>query len=247
MTTEQWRKRIKKLEGEGHELVLEAIEKCEKEHGICCQNMIDTISRWYVKYAKDGKLNYLEAQRLGRMLELIDDIVYDLDDSTEEEENHLDILLAALLAMYGKEFDVSFSLDLLKVAWADDGILYSDRIWNNKNQLLAYIHKDLKQAFARGDSLADILKQMEKRFKTSTNVLKRLIQTEATAYEAAMMKDYLDKMGISKYRWITIQDGKQCEDCDTMNGLVFNTQAFERGVTAPPLHAHCRCQIVPAI
>lgn len=245
MSLEQWRKRIKQLEGDGHELVLDAIEKCEKEHGICCQNVIDTISLWYTKYAVDGKLNYLEAKRLGRMLELIDDIEYDLDDSTEEEENHLDILLAALLAMYSKEFGISFSLDLLKVSWADDGILYSDRLWNNKNQLLAYIHKDLKQAFARGDSLETIIKQMQKRFNTSTAALKRLIQTEATAYEAGIIKDYLEKMGLEFYQWVTIIDGKQCDDCDAMDGLVFNIQEFERGVTAPPLHSHCRCQIVP--
>lgn len=246
MTLSDWLKKIKKLEGKGHELVLEAIEKAVEEHGKCCENVVDTISLWYTKYGTDGKITTAEVQRLNRMLELMEDIEYDLDQTTEEESYYLDVLLAALLALYAKDLDTSFSLELLKSVWAEDGIHYSDRIWNNKNKLLFYIRRDLKRAFARGDSLEDIIKQMRKRFNTSANAIKALVESEATAYEAEMMLEYMKSHGISHYYWLTIKDGKQCDECDMMDGLIFSVTEFERGVTAPPLHTHCRCQIVPA-
>ena len=88
---------------------------------------------------------------------------------------------------------------------------------------------------------------MRKRFNTSDANLTRLIQTEATAYEADMVREFMQNNGFSKYQWVTILDGKQCEECDVMDGLIFHIEDFERGVTAPPLHSHCRCQISPII
>ena len=246
MTTDDWRKKIKKLEGKGNKLVLEAIDKATREHGRCCENVLDTISLWYTKYATDGKITYSEALKLNRMLELVEDIKYDLDDSTEKEKAHLDVLLAALLALYSKDLDFSLSLNIFEQPWASDGILYPERLRDNKVLLLAYLQTDLKRAFARGDSLVQILAQVKKRFKTSTNSLSSQFESEATNYEGMMIRDWLVATGRDKYQWITILDGKQCEECNTMNGLIFYVKDFEPGVTAPQLHRHCRCQIGPA-
>ena len=241
----QDKKKIKKLEGKGHDLVLEAIEKAIREHGKCCENVIDTISLWYTKYGKDGRITSSEARRLNRMFELMEDIEYDLDQTTEEEKNHLDVLLAAILALYAKDLNMVFSLDLLKQVWAEDGIHYSDRIWDNKAKLMFYIRRDLKQAFARGDSLDEIAKQIRKRFKSSNNGLRNLFDSNVTSYEAIIMLEVAKSLAKSKYRWVTIKDGKQCDECDMMDGLIFNVSEFEVGVTAPQLHNHCRCQIIP--
>lgn len=247
MTSAEWREKLKDLEGEGHTLVLEYMEYALKEHGTCCENVCDTIAAWYSKYATDGKVSYSEAIRLNRMLELMDDVEEDLDTSTEKETNYIDLLLAAILALYSKRLKTPLSLELIKRVWASDGVLYSDRMWNNKTLLLAYINSDLKRALARGDSLPQILAKMRKRFNTSDANLTRLIQTEATAYEADMVREFMQNNGFSKYQWVTILDGKQCKECDVMDGLIFHIEDFERGVTAPPLHSHCRCQISPII
>ena len=246
MTTDDWRKKIKKLEGKGNKLVLEAIDKATREHGRCCENVLDTISLWYTKYATDGKITYSEALKLNRMLELVEDIKYDLDESTKKEKAHLDVLLAALLALYSKDLEFSISLNIFEQPWAADGILYPERLRNNKVLLLAYLQTDLKRAFARGDSLVQILAQVKKRFKTSTNSLSSQFESESTNYEGMMIRDWLVATGRDKYQWITILDGKQCEECNTMNGLIFYVKDFEPGVTAPQLHRHCRCQIGPA-
>ena len=246
MTTDDWRKKIKKLEGKGNKLVLEAIDKATREHGRCCENVLDTISLWYTKYATDGKITYSEALKLNRMLELVEDIKYDLDESTKKEKAHLDVLLAALLALYSKDLEFSISLSIFEQPWAADGILYPERLRNNKVLLLAYLQTDLKRAFARGDSLVQILAQVKKRFKTSTNSLSSQFESESTNYEGMMIRDWLVATGLDKYQSITILDGKQCEECNTMNGLIFYVKDFEPGVTAPQLHRHCRCQIGPA-
>ena len=246
MTTEQWRQRIKKIEGSGHELVLETIDKVIKEHGTCCEKVCDTISAWFAKYATDGKISYAEAVRLNRMLELVDCIDDELETTTDEEDHHIELLVAALLALYSKKLDTELTVDTFQTQWTMDGIWYSNNLKDNKIMLLFYIRNDLKQAFARGDKLTDILAQVRKRFRTSANSLGSLIQTLSTDYESDVMRTWLAAMGHSKYIWITIQDGRQCDDCDAMDGLIFDVRDYERGVTAPSLHRRCRCQIAPA-
>lgn len=246
MNISRWRKRIEKLEGNGHELVLETIEKCEKEHGNCCENVCDTISAWYAKYAKDGKVTYVEAVRLNRMLELLDCIDDELRVVTEEEDNLIAILVASLLGLYSTRLNVDFELDTFRTQWVSEGIWYSDTLINNRTLLLAYLASDLKQRLARGDTLPEILAAVRKRFKTSGSSLTALIQTLATDYESDILRHWITMTGYTKYVWITIQDGRQCDDCDAMDGLIFDVRDYERGVTAPSLHRRCRCQIAPA-
>lgn len=246
MTTSQWRKRITKIEGSGHNLVLETIDKVTKEHGTCCEKVCDIISAWFAKYATDGRVSYTEAVRLNRMLELVDCIDDELEITTEEEDQEFELLVLALLVLYSKKLDTELTIDAFQMQWMMDGIWYSDNLKDNKTMLLFYIRNDLKQAFARGDKLSDILAQVRKRFRTSTSSLTSLIQTRCTDYESDVMKNWLVATGHSKYVWITINDGKQCDDCDAMDGLIFDIKDYERGVTAPTLHRHCRCQIAPA-
>ena len=246
MTTSQWRKRIKKIEGSGHDLVLETIDKVTKEHGTCCEKVCDAIAAWFAKYATDGKVSYSEAVRLNRMLELIDCIDDELETTTEEEDHYTELLVLALLALYSKKLDTELTLETFQTQWMMEGIWYSDNLKDNKIMLLFYIRNDLKQALARGDKLTDILAQVRKRFRTSATSLGSLIQTRCTDYESDVMKNWLVATGHSKYVWITINDGKQCDDCDAMDGLIFDVRDYERGVTAPTLHRHCRCQIAPA-
>ena len=246
MTTSQWRKRIEKLEGSGHELVLKTIEKVLIEHGNCCEKVCDAISAWFAKYATDGVVSYHEAVRLNRMLELIDCINDDLEVATEEEDNHIALLVASLLGLYSTKLGIDLTLDTIKTQWVMDGIWYSDNLKENKTLLLFYIRNDLKLAMARGDKLPEILTQVRKRFKNSGTGLESLIQTRCTDYESDILKNWLVATGHSKYVWITIQDGRQCDDCDSMDGLIFDVRDYERGVTAPSLHRRCRCQIAPA-
>lgn len=246
MSISEWRKRIKKLEGSGHSLVLKTIEKVVKEHGECCEKVCDAISAWFAKYATDGRVSYVEAVRLNRMLELIDCINDDLEVATEEEDNHIALLVASLLGLYSTKLGIDLTLDTFKTQWVTDEIWYPDNLKDNKLLLLFYIRNDLKQAIARGDTLPDILAQIRKRFKSSASGLQSLIQTRCTDYESDFLKYWLILTGHSKYVWITIQDGRQCDDCDAMDGLIFNVRDYERGVTAPSLHRRCRCQIAPA-
>ena len=246
MTVEQWRSRIKKLEGTGHTHVLKTIEKVIKEHGNCCEKVCDAIAAWFGKYAVDGKITYAEAVRLNRMLELIDCIEDDLETATEKEDNYIALLIAALFGLYSKKLDTEVMLDTFRTQWMVDGIWYSDNLKDNKTMLLFYIRNDLKQALARGDKLPAILSQVRKRFRNSATGLESLIQTRCTDYESDILKNWLIATGHSKYVWITIQDGRQCEDCDAMDGLIFDVRDYERGVTAPSLHRRCRCQIAPA-
>lgn len=247
MTTSEWRKRIKKLEGSGHKLLLETLEKCEKEHGKCCEKVCDAIAAWFAKYATDGKVSYVEAVRLNRMLELIDCVDDELEETTEEENNYFLLLLGALFGLYSKRLDFEVDLETYKVKWIENGIWYDTDLRNLKTTLLFYIRNDIKQSLARGDNLNEILTQIRKRFKNSYTGLESLFQTRSTDYESDIIKDWIVATGHSKYVWVTIQDGRQCDDCDAMDGLIFHVKDYERGVTAPTLHRRCRCQIVPFI
>jgi SPP1 gp7 family putative phage head morphogenesis protein len=181
------------------------------------------------------------------MLELIDCIDDDLEETTEKEDNYFLLLLGALLGLYSKRLDTEVDFNAYKTKWMTDGIWYKDDLTNYKTTLLFYIRNDLKQALARGDKLPEILTQVRKRFRNSVTGLESLISTRCTDYESDILRDWIVATGHSKYVWITIQDGKQCDDCDAMDGLIFHIKDYERGVTAPTLHRRCRCQIAPFI
>lgn len=57
--------------------------------------------------------------------------------------------------------------------------------------------------------------------------------------DAAMLASYRDA-GVTRVRWVTVEDEARCEHCARLHGRIFKLN----DIPAKP-HPHCRCYVVP--
>lgn len=134
---------------------------------------------------------------------------------------------------------------LIKKPWAQDGKIFSDRIWANKEKLVTNLHTELTQCIVRGESPRIAAERLAKKMNVSKVQAGTLIMTEAAAIASASQKECFKELGMEQYEFDATLDGSTCETCQGMDTKVFPMAQFEVGVTAPPVHPRCRCCVLP--
>ena len=133
--------------------------------------------------------------------------------------------------------------------WLSDGKSFSDRIWQNKEQLINILRTKITQSFITGSTLdeavEDISKFVSDKIKNKTYVARRLLETESAAYASKAQIEAFRNVDIEQYEIVATLDLHTSEICQEMDGKVFKLSDQEIGVTAPPFHCHCRTVIAP--
>lgn len=154
-----------------------------------------------------------------------------------------------------KGVEVGFSLEALDIdkidtvlahPWAQDGKAFSDRIWDNKDKLVRNLHNELAQNIIRGESPQKAINNLAKKMKVSKIQAGNLIMTETAAVASRARKKCFEELDVEAYEIDATLDGRTCEACGSMDRKVFKMDEYEVGVTAPPFHPRCRCDISPA-
>lgn len=134
---------------------------------------------------------------------------------------------------------------LVKRPWAQDGKVFSDRIWSNKEKLVSSLHTELTQCIIRGESPSGAIDRLAKKMGVSKAQAGNLIMTESAAIASAAQEQCFKDLGLEKFEFDATLDGKTCGICQGMDGQLFQMSQFEIGVTAPPIHPRCRCCVLP--
>lgn len=134
---------------------------------------------------------------------------------------------------------------LIKKPWAQDGRIFSDRIWSNKEKLITNLHTELTQCIVRGEPSRIAAERLAKKMNVSKAQAGTLIMTEAAAIASASQRECFKELGMEQYEFDATLDGSTCETCQGMDTKVFPMAQFEVGVTAPPVHPRCRCCVLP--
>ena len=134
-------------------------------------------------------------------------------------------------------------------AWAK-GESYSERIWDNREKLAAYLNDDFAKAVARGDGHKRIAADLCERFVgVSVRDARRLAFTEGTfllneAQRQVFAADFDECR-------IVCADSRACPVCKALEekqeGDPIRLDEARPGVNFPPLHPWCRCSHVPAV
>lgn len=124
--------------------------------------------------------------------------------------------------------------------WTTDGLNFSDRIWSNRESLIAETHKQLTQDILLGRSPDKSINAIAKKFNTSKSKAGRLVMTESAYFSSEAQKDCFKDLDVERFEIIETLDDETCSICATMDGQVFDMKDFESGVTAPPFHPWCR-------
>lgn len=133
--------------------------------------------------------------------------------------------------------------------WLSDGKSFSDRIWQDKEQLINTLRTKITQSFITGSTLdeavEDISKFVSDKIKNKTYVARRLLETESAAYASKAQIEAFKNIDIEQYEIVATLDLHTSEICQEMDGKVFKLSDQEIGVTAPPFHCLCRTVIAP--
>lgn len=155
-------------------------------------------------------------------------------------------------AMKGVGIGVSFAKNspyqlrsVLNQRWL--GSSYSDRVWKQKDALLAQLAQSLPQMFIAGADNNAIAKELQRVTGVNQAAANRLIRTEGAKVATQADHDLYKDAGLTAYVYIATIDGRTSEICRQMNGKTLKVSKLEPGVTAPPLHPNCRSTTVPDV
>jgi SPP1 gp7 family putative phage head morphogenesis protein len=133
----------------------------------------------------------------------------------------------------------------INTAWAQDGRNFSDRLWQNKENLVNSLNETLTQNIIRGENPRRAIDELSKKLGTSKTNAGRLYMTESAAIAARSQNDCYKELGVEEFEFVSTLDSSTCDICGSMDGRHFPMSEYEIGLTVPPLHPNCRCVTVP--
>lgn len=129
--------------------------------------------------------------------------------------------------------------------WATDGRNFSERIWTNKQALIAELQKNLTQSLMTENTCDKTIEALMKRFGVSHHQAARLVYTENAYIQSVAQGDSYRANGVKQYQYIATLDDRTSDMCREMDSRVFDVKDFKPGETAPPLHPWCRSATCP--
>ena len=134
---------------------------------------------------------------------------------------------------------------ILKKPWVSDGLNFSDRIWRDKERLLNTLQGELTRGLIRGEPYGKIAQRIAGRMGVARSAAARLVETEAAFFSSRGQLDAFRDLGVEQYEFVATLDSRTSEICREMDGKVLPLSEFKPGITAPPLHCHCRSTTCP--
>lgn len=133
--------------------------------------------------------------------------------------------------------------ELLK-SWASDGVPLYDRLSANKNKLSTAVKTSLLKGFRNELSVDEVVAEVSKVMGVGEAAAKRLVVTENSFFNTQATYLVLKQAGYTHYRYICRLLPTSCDTCIDLHNTVFPLEAYEVGVTSPPIHPNCLCYIV---
>lgn len=230
-------KKIKKIQKELKKLYREVLTDMKKELAYLEAN---GGSDWE-KYRAEGTIKSLESilDRTATEEEKI------LTDELKDLYNKIDEKDKAALGIDSSFLTVNEKLieQVLKEEWS--GLLFSERIWNRRDQVAIKLKEILKKGLIRGDSLQDMARLLAKEMDKDFNSAMRLVHTETANVQVQSTLNNLKELGEDSYEYLACPNKDACKICKELNGKVFKIEDAVQGVNLPPMHPRCHCDIMP--
>ena len=129
--------------------------------------------------------------------------------------------------------------------WAADGKNFSDRIWQQRTQLVNELHNQLTRTCVLGKAPDDAIKAISKKFNVTKSQAGRLVMTEQAYFHSVAQKEAFEDLDVEEFEVVATLDSHTSEICQEMDGKHFPMKDYQPGVTAPPFHVWCRSVTVP--
>lgn len=220
-------------------------------------NLVLSISDLHNSLIKtDGTISINDLYKNNKYFLLLTQINKELNDLGYEE---VLVTESKLLDMYNitqaaVSSEMAFTIDnaaaaqnIIDSVWCKDGKHWSNRIWNNKKQMQATLESGLVDCVSRGLPKDELVKAMKMICNTDFNKADRLVRTELTYVQNKAAADSYTAAGCKYYKYLATDDDRVSDTCYELDGEVFSFDDAAIGVNFPPMHANCRCTILPVI
>ena len=242
-----------KLEQEEHNLTVAALIAIFLLLRVTKKKLEKELAQFYQQYGTDGVVTIQEARKWANkkdhrqrltvlLLFLFGEFNSFRTKATPKFSSFLTDIVEKETKFFGVDLDTD---DILKTAWGVDDLDWVTRFDNDIDLWNSKLAVDIKQSIMRQDNIEDVLELLDKRFVSIEKVLNRLALTESTAIGSIARKEIFKELGIKKYKFYAREDERTCETCGSLHGLIFPVSEYEIGITASPIHSHCRCWEVP--
>lgn len=133
----------------------------------------------------------------------------------------------------------------VKTPFTKDGRQFSDRIWENLNNMQGEIRRELTDSIAKGRSIQKTTARFKKIFGNTSYNTQRLIRTETIAAYSKASRDSYAAAGIKKLQ--VLPQAGACKVCSTAAKYQIPIDVAELGVNIPPFHPFCKCCNIPVV
>lgn len=216
------------------------------------EGITNDLRLFYQKYGKDGKVTLNEARkwvsnkdRRRRINKLFADVQGHFDKNSSTLRKYFRVFGEEVLVKESDYFGVEVPEEAMTPKWGQDDLTWSDRLDDDIDIWVAQILVAIKLAFVKKEDIETIVKTIDKKFDSIAKATKRLALTESTAISSSARREIYKQLGIKAYDYYAKLDERTCDSCGGLHGLRFPMSMYEIGVTAPPIHGHCRCFTKP--
>lgn len=123
------------------------------------------------------------------------------------------------------------------------GSHYSQRIWNNTNNLAIRTKEKLTDLISIGKLPEEVKRELRQEFDVSARVADRLIRTEASHVFNTAAIERFQESGVEQVEVLIEDDEHLCDECKELDGKIYDIDK------APvlPIHPNCRCCYIPVV
>lgn len=132
---------------------------------------------------------------------------------------------------------------LINAIWCVDGKNFSQRVWDNVNDLVETLNEGLINCVITGQKTSQLKKVLQERFGVSYSRADSVARTEMSHIQNTAAQQRYKDYGIQEYEVWADKDERLCEICGKLH-----KKRFSMGSQIPvPVHPRCRCSIIPVV
>ena len=139
--------------------------------------------------------------------------------------------------------DAASAHTLLNAIWCADGKSWSQRIWDNTDNLLETLNEQLVHCVITGKKPSELKKLLQERFNVSYNNADMLVRTELAHVQTVAAQQRYSDYGIQQVEVFVDEDERTCPICAKHEG----ERHYVNEQMPVPFHPRCRCCMVPVI
>ncbi|WP_238860889.1 minor capsid protein [Clostridium sp. YIM B02569] len=125
-----------------------------------------------------------------------------------------------------------------------EGKSYSERLWDDKNQVASTLQKEIKKFMQGKTNVNDIKQVIEKRFAANEFNTRRIVASEIARVQSAVSDKWCKDNGIEYQIFSVVLDSATSRFCRPhANDPPYRINDINKPI--PPLHPFCRSTLIP--